>query len=471
MPIQTDVQTSHRRPPGPRIAIVGGGPGGLMTAYELQRLAGRPVSVTIFEAADRVGGKIATPLFDARPVRYEAGAAEFYDYEHLGHDPLKDLVRELGLPIMAMGGATVCVGDRLIGNREDVREVLGPEAEAALLAWDRAARDLMTPAEFYGSDEPRPDPGDRLAVGGFEALLERIGDESARSFVAAQIHSDLATEPACTSADYGLQNYLMNDAAYMRLYGIVGGNQRLPEALAERLDAEIRLGSRVVSVAAGPGRGFEVTNRRKGLTAVEPFDVVVVALPHDAVPSVRLEPVRLASAAREHWDHHHHPAHYLRITMLFDRPFWRSAMPDSFCMIDAFGGCCLYDESSRTVDLEEGVLGWLLGGDAARKACDLDDATLVAEALAGLPESLARNDLDPLDVRVHRWANAVNALPGGTAAWPIDRRHRPAATHPDFHMVGDYLYDSTLNGVHDSATHVASCIAADLAADRWNHAR
>jgi hypothetical protein len=33
-------------------------------------------------------------------------------------------------------------------------------------------------------------------------------------------------------------------------------------------------------------------------------------------------------------------------------------------------------------------------------------------------------------------------------------------------MVGDYLYDSTLNGVHDSATRVAAWIAADLADGR-----
>ena len=46
--------------------------------------------------------------------------------------------------------------------------------------------------------------------------------------------------------------------------------------------------------------------------------------------------------------------------------------------------------------------------------------------------------------------------------------HQPAVAHRDFHVVGDYLYDSTLNGVHDSATHVASCIAADLAAGRWS---
>ena len=49
------------------LAIVGGGPGGLMTAW-YQKEARRPVpKVTIFEASDRLGGKILTKTFDQRP--------------------------------------------------------------------------------------------------------------------------------------------------------------------------------------------------------------------------------------------------------------------------------------------------------------------------------------------------------------------------------------------------------------------
>ncbi|MFN5076852.1 MAG: NAD(P)-binding protein, partial [Planctomyces sp.] len=41
-----------------RIAIVGGGPGGLMTAWLLSRLANQPIELTLFEASSRTGGKI-----------------------------------------------------------------------------------------------------------------------------------------------------------------------------------------------------------------------------------------------------------------------------------------------------------------------------------------------------------------------------------------------------------------------------
>ncbi len=79
------------------VGIIGGGPGGLMTAYLLEKMADTPVRTTLFEASYRLGGKVLTPCFDRVPVRYEAGAAEFYDYAHFDDDPLKDLITELGL--------------------------------------------------------------------------------------------------------------------------------------------------------------------------------------------------------------------------------------------------------------------------------------------------------------------------------------------------------------------------------------
>jgi protoporphyrinogen oxidase len=47
------------------LAIVGGGPGGLMSAWYLKKKLGELCRVTIFEASDRVGGKILTRKFDS----------------------------------------------------------------------------------------------------------------------------------------------------------------------------------------------------------------------------------------------------------------------------------------------------------------------------------------------------------------------------------------------------------------------
>lgn len=418
--------------------------------------------MTLFEASDRLGGKILTPCF-ATGVRYEAGAAEFYDYEHFGIDPLKDLVRELGLPIRPMGGPAVVVEGDVIANLDDVRDRLGQRAAEALLEFDRRARDRMTPREFYASGEA--DSGVAPAAGRFDALLADMACPRARRFVEHLIHSDLAAEPAQTSVEYGLQNYLMNDPAYLRLYGIEGGNERLIEALAARIDATVLLGRRVRRVARTPRGTLLVRSRSGGSEEEREFDAVVVALPHDQVSRIEFTGERLGAAVASHHAHHDHPAHYLRITMLFDRPFWRNRVQDSFWMLDRFGGCCLYDESSRDPGSTHGVLGWLLGGDAARELSASTDAEIAERALGSLPPAIAEGREAPLEVRVHRWTGAVSALPGGVTPMPLDRRHCPEPVdHPNLFLVGDYLYDSTLNGVLDSAEYVAAWIASKVAA-------
>ena len=84
-----------------KVAIVGGGPGGLMAAYLLEQKCDAPCDITVFEASDRVGGKIVTRQFDQVPVKYEAGVAELYGYSMTGPDPLRDLIVErLGLQIV-----------------------------------------------------------------------------------------------------------------------------------------------------------------------------------------------------------------------------------------------------------------------------------------------------------------------------------------------------------------------------------
>src|SRR5690349_5343765 len=102
-----------------RVGIVGGGPGGLMTAYCLQKHAHVPFRATIFEASPRLGGKILTGQFACAAVTYEAGAAELYDYSLVGADPLRELVAELGLATTPMEGNKVIVNDHWAASREN----------------------------------------------------------------------------------------------------------------------------------------------------------------------------------------------------------------------------------------------------------------------------------------------------------------------------------------------------------------
>jgi hypothetical protein len=57
----------------------------------------------------------------------------------------------------------------------------------------------------------------------------------------------------------------------------------------------------------------------------------------------------------------------------------------------------------------------------------------------------------------------VSGLPGGWKPRSFDERHRPdPGGSPRLFLVGDYLFDSTLNGVLDSADYVAHWLAGLL---------
>jgi monoamine oxidase len=445
-----------------RVAIIGGGPGGLMAAYLLEQRAKFPCRITLFEAGNRLGGKIVSRTFATAPVPYEAGAAELYDYSQLGPDPLRELVAEMGLTTTDMRGGTVVLGDRILKNEADIRAAFGESTTKALKAFNRKARGSCSPAEYYESDW-KADNADPLSRQKFAEVIGRVSDETARQYIRVAVHSDLATEPNHTSAMYGLQNYLMDEPDYMRLYTIDGGIERLPQELAKRISARVMFHHPVVRVERTGPEQYRVTTRHQRQLQSEDFDFVVVALPNNWIPAIHWGGELLSGAMESHHAFYDYPAHYLRVSILFEKPFWRDRIADSFFMLDAFGGCCVYDESSRGECGGFGVLGWLLAGESALSMSNFADAELVGHMLDSLPSALQHGRNLVREGRVHRWVGTVNGWPGGCPARDPDSRHQPEPIqHPRLFVVGDYLFDSTINGVLDSADTVVEWIIEDV---------
>ena len=253
----------------------------------------------------------------------------------------------------------------------------------------------------------------------------------------------------------------------MQLYSITGGNDLLVHALARRLSAHIRLNTEITTVKKVGQHRLELSWKAGDAHQSEEFDAVVVALPIEPLKKLVFLDGSLDFVMQNHIAHHDHPADYLRITILFEKPFWKSWLHDSYCMLDAFDGCCLYDESSRIPEAQHGSLGWLLGGTAAQKMAEYSDEELVSAAINSLPSH--RDEAKKLfcEAKIHRWLGAVSAQPGGFQQRGLDAKHCPdARTCPNLLVVGDYLFDSTLNGVLDSADYAAGWITTMAAAQK-----
>jgi protoporphyrinogen oxidase len=441
----------------PTVAIIGGGSGGLMSAYLLERKSTKKFEVTLFEASDRVGGKIVTQQFDAAPIQYEAGVAELYDYSQLGSDPLRRLVKTLGLPIHKMYGQTVVLDDRILRDDGDIKRHFGKKTLRALQNFRRRCSKLITLQDYYDGGWP-DDNHKPLIQRSFQSVLAEVPNKTARRILQVAVHSDLATEPHLTHGLYGVENCLMDAPGYIRLYSIDGGIEQLPLALKQKISAHIQLNCPVVQVEKTSNQTYRVFFRNRGNIESNVFDAVVVALPNYWIPTIKWGGKRLAEAMQHHHAYYDRPAHYLRICMLFQTPFWRQRIGDSYFHLDAFGGCCLYDESSRFNSQGYGVLSWLLGGNDALVMSNFEDHKLVEKALEALPKPIAQGKYQFLEGRVHRWVGAVNAQPAGYPIKGPKVRHRPEPKdHPGLFVVGDYLFDSTINGALDSAD-----IATDL---------
>ncbi len=447
-----------------RVAIVGGGPGGLMTAQFIARKYGADFSCTIFEATSRLGGKLQTRRFSAVPVPYEAGAAELYDYSTISDDPFRRFVDQLGLRTRPLRGHSVVLNGMILRNDEDIATHCGNATLHAIEDFRRQAARLL-PLDRWHPDDWQFDATHPWVKRTCAELLDTVTDPVARKYLQITAHSDLATEPHLTDGLTGLKNFVMDNPGYVSCRVVEGGMSRFAERLVDGVGAaEVRVDTRVVRVEQNSAGSWRVTSTCNNESCDDEFDAVILALPATQLTQIEYASEMLSRFMTQHLTRYDRPGHYLRVSLLFRTPFWKERLSGSWFMIDAFGGACVYDESARHEAGSYGVLGFLIAGNHALVMSNDCNSELVRSVLAALPAELRCDAAEQLlEAKVHRWCGAVSAQPAGNPARDPRTSHQPDPVQlPGLLLVGDYLVDSTLSGVHQSAELATTLLARHL---------
>jgi monoamine oxidase len=274
-----------------RIAIVGGGMAGLNTAYKLQKAG---LKAKIFEGADRTGGRMftATNLL-ADGITTELGG-EFIDS---GHEEMLALMSEFGLETLdtqapayaslkpetyyingrhytqaQAARAFVPIAKKIFADSESLGDVVDYANEGGGTKFDR-----MSVAQYFDSIGVTGWIRELLDIAYVTEYGMDAGDQSALNFIFLIGSGDLEDES--TLALFGESD---------ERYKVKGGNQRVVDELAKRLDSQIQRRHRLEAIRSR-GQGYTLTFQTGNGSVDEDADVVVLAIPFTMLREVRID--------------------------------------------------------------------------------------------------------------------------------------------------------------------------------------
>ena len=263
-----------------RVIVAGAGIGGLSCAWELVR---RGHDVTVLEASERTGGHVFTFHESLDDGLYADGGAEHFTKP--GYERYWSYVEEFKLPHLYYPRRDNIL--RWIGGKPYSPEMLADPKVLEAFGLNRREIDYL---------KTRPFP--ELATLYYAPYLDTFHDEY-RPFDAGLNELDRVTttelfrkdgaSPGALSFIGGSGSALQAvwQAAILKLRGVplfpphvyrlVGGNQKLPDALVERLGDRIRLRSPVTAIEHGQ-TGVRVRCRGAGGTVTHEADYLVCAM-------------------------------------------------------------------------------------------------------------------------------------------------------------------------------------------------
>jgi monoamine oxidase len=273
----------------PRIVVVGAGLAGLTCAYRLKQAG---YSAQIHEASDRVGGRCWTIRAAFADGQIAEHGGELIDQ---GHTAVRHLANELGLTLDNLLAAEPSGTEDIY--RFDGQPYTFDEATRDLKAiWQQIHSDVSAASypTLYTSSTQRGRALDALSIaqyidlyvpGGRASKLGRLLDVAYNIEYGAETTEQSSLNLLYLLA-YSGQGQLRIFGPSNEKYHVVGGNDQIPQRLAQRLQGQIALGSALVAIKRNADGTYALSfdqggGRATSLTA----DKVVLALPFSILRS------------------------------------------------------------------------------------------------------------------------------------------------------------------------------------------
>ena len=332
---------------------------------------GMGADVTVVDARDRVGGRVWTIHEGFADRQHAEGGGDLIDEEQ---KEIRELAASLGLQFARIlrGGFAYA--------RPDVSGRPRLVKRSTMRGWNRLRSELEPWIRSYKLAEERWD--------------SPIAVEIARRSVARWLDETRADDELRATA-LGLRGFFLADPEELSLialvdqfansdelgpsqvYRIVGGNDRLPAALADALGHRVRLESELAAVAVR-GQRVHASIRDRRTTATITADYLVLALPASvlrripivpALPAAQHEAIASLGVGRA-----------TKTLLQFDQRFWRApGKPRAIASPLPFGALW---EANEEQAAKPGILSLMAGGSAS-------DATQAAVSIDGMEKFAA----------------------------------------------------------------------------------
>lgn len=363
-----------------RIGVVGGGLGGLVTAYELKRAG---YVATVHEASGRAGGRCFS--MGGRwggPVNFPGQIIERGgELIDTGHKSMLGYANEFGLATENYVKAPGEVFYQFFGQRWPEATIVD-EFRAFVPAMQADLKRLSAAPTFF----------DHTAA---DVALDAL---NIREYLVSRGASRLLTEVICEAyeAEYGLaaeNQSCFNLLYFIRVnrqanfepfgvsderYHLVDGNEGVPRALADRLGNQVRYGERLESARKTAAGAVELTFRTFNKSVTFTCDAVVFAIPFSVLRLVNLDPSLGFSADKTRAINTLGYGTNAKMMVGFKGPFWRAAGNDGATYSDLADHQATWETNRTYATATDAVL---VDYSSAARGANLDPSRVQTEAL------------------------------------------------------------------------------------------